>query len=109
MRRADFAIVHKILRENVPEREVLAFGSRVNGRARKYSDLDLVVLGEAPLPFSVYMQLECDFEYSYLPFKVDVLDWCRIAESFRAVVSKCAVTVHAPKKSVTDFDILETR
>ncbi len=107
MRRADFAIVHKILHENVPEREVLAFGSRVNGSARKYSDLDLVVLGETPLPFSICMKLESEFEYSYLLFKVDVLDWCRITESFRAIVRKCAVTIHSAEKSITDFDILE--
>ena len=33
--------VRTILRRHVPEYEVRAFGSRVHGRPRKFSDLDL--------------------------------------------------------------------
>lgn len=42
--------VTRILARHVPEREVRAFGSRVTGRAWRYSDLDLVILGAEPLP-----------------------------------------------------------
>ena len=42
-------IVRTILARHVPEREVRAFGSRVSGPAKKFSDLDLAVMGETSL------------------------------------------------------------
>ncbi len=95
MRPDDLELVRKILQTHVPGREVLAFGSRVNGRARKYSDLDLAVVGDTPLPLATEAQLENHFVYSHLPFKVDVLDWSRLSESFRATILKCAVKIQS--------------
>jgi predicted nucleotidyltransferase len=43
-------MVQTILRRNVPEREVWAFGSRVTGKAKPTSDLDLCIIGTSPLP-----------------------------------------------------------
>ncbi len=40
------AIVHAILQKNVPDREVWAFGSRVKGTAKPFSDLDLAIIGD---------------------------------------------------------------
>lgn len=37
-------IIRNILRQYLPGFEVWAFGSRVTGRAKHYSDLDLVVI-----------------------------------------------------------------
>ena len=37
------ALIQTILAQHVPQAEVRAFGSRVTGAARNYSDLDLVV------------------------------------------------------------------
>jgi len=41
-------MVRDILHRSVPNRSVWAFGSRVTGKARRYSDLDLVVMGDRP-------------------------------------------------------------
>jgi predicted nucleotidyltransferase len=38
--------VKAILRRLVPECEVRVFGSRIPGRARSFSDLDIAVLGD---------------------------------------------------------------
>ena len=46
---ADLAVVLGILAQHVPDCMVRAFGSRVRGGARPYSDLDLVVIGSAPI------------------------------------------------------------
>lgn len=43
-------IVQAILRKHVPDQEVWAFGSRAKGTARQYSDLDLAVITDTPLP-----------------------------------------------------------
>lgn len=43
----ELRIVDAILTEHVPDAAVWAFGSRVTGRARPYSDLDLVIETDA--------------------------------------------------------------
>lgn len=78
--------IRRILSELVPEYEVRAFGSRVAGRAKPYSDLDLVVVGDHPLPFDRLCRLREAFEESDLPFRVDALDWHRVSEEFRTII-----------------------
>jgi predicted nucleotidyltransferase len=82
----ELEIVHEILRRHVPEREVWAFGSRVRGKARPYSDLDLTILGDERLPLSTRANLAEDFSESDLPFKVDIVDWATTSERFREII-----------------------
>lgn len=49
-----------------------AYGSRVKGTARKYSDLDLCYQEEVPL--SVISQLREEFTESNLPFEVELVN-----------------------------------
>jgi hypothetical protein len=56
------------------------------GNARKYSDLDLVILGSEPLSNDLYDQLVADFDDSDLPIRVDLLDWNRIDDSFKPYI-----------------------
>jgi predicted nucleotidyltransferase len=79
-------IVTAILREFVPERAIWAFGSRVKGGHKPFSDLDLVVIGEEPLPLTTMANLTEAFSESDLPYKVDVVDWATTSESFRRVI-----------------------
>lgn len=79
-------IVAALLRRHVPNAEVWAFGSRASGRARRYSDLDLVIRDAAEVPFSTMAALADDLENSDLPFKVDVLDWALLTPTFREVI-----------------------
>ncbi|NUN13131.1 MAG: nucleotidyltransferase domain-containing protein [Myxococcales bacterium] len=83
----DLATVRKILLHRVPQREVRIFGSRVKGTARRFSDLDLVILGETPIDADVLRLLREDFEESDLPFRVDVLDGCRLPSEFHRVLA----------------------
>ena len=82
------AAVERILAEHVPECEVRAFGSRATWTARDYSDLDLAVVGEAPLHWRTLSRLKEAFEESRLPMRVDVLDWHTISESFRHEIKR---------------------
>lgn len=77
-----------ILAARVPECEVRAFGSRVTGKAKPYSDLDLAVVGACALDADTFRRLREDFEESELPFRVDVLDWHSISEEFRRIVDQ---------------------
>ncbi|MBF0565614.1 MAG: restriction endonuclease subunit S [Nitrospirae bacterium] len=80
--------VKRILAEHVPDCEVRAYGSRVTWTAKDYSDLDLAVVGTQPLESRTLHRLKEAFEESDLPFRVDVLDWHRIHESFRKEIEK---------------------
>ena len=87
------AIVERILKEHVQQCEVRAFGSRVAWTAKDFSDLDLAVVDEGPLPWQTLSRLKEAFEESPLPMRVDVLDWHAISESFREVVERDYVVV----------------
>jgi predicted nucleotidyltransferase len=83
---AELAIVRSLLERNVPGIAVWAFGSRVDGTAKPHSDLDLVLLARDPVPLATLALLEDDFAESDLPYRVDVVDWTRLDESFRQVI-----------------------
>ena len=97
-----WAIVADILRRHVPDREVWAFGSRATWNAKEYSDLDLAVIGEAPLSLSVSAALADDFAESDLPFKVDVVDWATTSESFRKIIERDKVVVQRAARQPVD-------
>jgi predicted nucleotidyltransferase len=81
------AIVLRILNEIVPDREVRVFGSRVTGKAKPFSDLDLAIMDDEPLSLETRARLEEAFSESELPWKVDVLDWALSDQSFRKLIA----------------------
>ena len=88
--------VEHILSEQVPECEVRAFGSRVKGTARKYSDLDLALIGPERLGLRRLIRLSVALEQADLPIGVDVLDWHSIPESFRRGIERDYVVLLRP-------------
>lgn len=58
-----------------------AFGSRVKGTHRKFSDLDLCFV--EPIPIAIQGEIREDFEESNLPFKVDLVDFNRASTDFQ--------------------------
>lgn len=82
----DREIVLGILRRFIPDRAVYAFGSRVNGKAKATSDLDLTVMGETPLDTRTLGALQEAFSVSRLPMKVDIVDWAHTSEAFRTII-----------------------
>lgn len=88
-------IVETILAEHVPKAEIRAFGSRVTGGARSYSDLDLVIVGQTKINRKSLYRLDEAFEASDLPFRVDVLDWHRISDSFHHVIEQAYEVIQA--------------
>ena len=48
----------------------MPFGSRVQGNAKPFSDLDLAVMGEAPLDFRQLCAFKDAFSESNLPFEL---------------------------------------
>lgn len=64
------AIVDRV----IPDGEVRVFGSRATGRARPFSDLDLLIVQPARLSWAQRADLRDLFEASDLPFRVDVVE-----------------------------------
>ncbi len=85
--RADhLSIIQNILKKRIPEYRVVAFGSRVNGRAKATSDLDLCIMSNEQMPFEVLGHLRDEFSLSNLPYKVDVTDWTTITPDFQKII-----------------------
>jgi len=81
-------IILRILDRYVPDSQVWAFGSRVKGNFKSYSDLDLVVISEDKMSITEFGELIEAFQESDLPFRVDVLDWHAISPEFRQVIKR---------------------
>lgn len=80
------AEVRRILQLHIPGRTVRAFGSRVQGTAKPFSDLDLAIMGDVPLDFRQLAALKNAFIDSNLPFRVDVVDWATTSVAFRGII-----------------------
>jgi len=82
------ALVRRILATRLPGLEVRVFGSRVTGRARRTSDLDLALMTQAPLDLLVLADLRDAFSESDLPMRVDLVDWSTTAPAFRRIIGE---------------------
>lgn len=77
-----------MLARHVPDREIRVMGSRVRGRAKHFSDLDLVVMGDEPLDLRALGQLRDAFDESDLPFAVDIVEWSSASDAFRRIIDE---------------------
>jgi predicted nucleotidyltransferase len=75
------------LARHVPDREIRVMGSRVSGRAKPFSDLDLVVMGDEPLDLGTRGRLRDAFDESDLPFVVDLVEWASSSDAFRRIIA----------------------
>jgi uncharacterized protein len=87
------SIVAQVLRRHAAHAQVLAYGSRVQGTARKYSDLDLAIIAPQPLTLRALRQLREAFEDSDLPICVDLTDWSQADPGFKAAVVQQGMAV----------------
>jgi predicted nucleotidyltransferase len=77
------AEVRAILDAHLPPGvEVLVFGSRARGGAKRFSDLDLALKATGPLDPRLIGRLADAFETSALPWRVDVVDLSTLSPGF---------------------------
>ncbi len=57
-----FKIIQAILNQYVPKCEVRVFGSRIKGNAKKFSDLDLALVGEKTLDWKLIAEIKEAFQ-----------------------------------------------
>jgi len=68
---------------NPNEYRVFIFGSRATGRAKKFSDYDIGIIGKKPVEWKALSLADEAFEESDLPFKVDLVDFSLVSDKFR--------------------------
>ena len=86
-------LVKRILRAYIPHRRVAAFGSRVQGTAREFSNLDLVLLDDEPVAADVLSELRYALEESDLSISVDVVEWATLSPSFRRAIERTPLEI----------------
>ena len=82
--------IEALLCQHVPGVEVWAYGSRINGRSHRGSDLDLALRSPTlgPIPVGTLSGLVEALEQSNIPILVQVHDWARLPESFHAEIER---------------------
>ena len=77
-------ILEALLRTHLPDVEVWAYGSRVNGRSHDGSDFDLVLRGPdlKKIPIDQLGEFEEAVRESNISFLVEARDWARLPERF---------------------------
>ena len=81
-------LVLHILHAHLPRSiKAWVFGSRATGRARRYSDLDLVIDAGRRLTLDEVANLAEAFRDSDLPYRVDFVDWHDIDDRWRRTIA----------------------
>ena len=80
--------VKQILNANVPQYKALTFGSRIYGTARKFSDIDIALIGPEKIDWREIENLKDVFAESDLPMIVDIVDFNSVSKSFKMIINK---------------------
>jgi len=73
---------------------VYLYGSRVNGKSVKFSDVDIALdCHDKPVTETIKSKLAAQFEKSILPYTVDIIDINSVSHVFKAKVEKDFVKI----------------
>lgn len=77
------AFLKKLLWENLPqESKIFLFGSRAAGDNSKNADIDIGIISEN-LDSKLIIKIKEIIEDSFVPFKVDIVDFSKVDETFK--------------------------
>jgi uncharacterized protein len=79
----EFKIVKSILKDY---KHSYVFGSRVTGKCKKFSDLDICLKDK--ISDYEYVLLQEKFEESDLPFTVDLVEYDKVSDSFKKIIDQ---------------------
>lgn len=80
----DKNMVTKAIKTFFPHARIFAFGSRVKGVSKKYSDLDIAIESEGGLELNKLAQLKEVLAQSELTYLVDIIDLEHTDAEFKA-------------------------
>jgi len=91
--------IRRLIAAHLPDEEVWAYGSRVNGTAHDTSDLDLVVRHPADLKApqgSAFWELKDALSESNLPLLVELFDWAKLPPTFWDNIAEHHAVLYSP-------------
>lgn len=83
---------------NTDEYLVFLFGSRATDKYKRYSDVDVGLLGKNPIG-EAYYKIINKIEEHDIPYKVDIVDFALVDEKFKKVALQEIVIWNDPKSS----------
>ena len=87
------AVVLHILAKQAPACQAWAFGSRVQGTAHQFSDLDICLRAAQPMGYEEKANLKLAFSESNLPFVVDIVDLNRCSATFSQSIEGALISL----------------
>lgn len=78
----------KTVLKNQGKFQIILFGSYAKGTQTHKSDIDIAIQMESEIPLHLWAKIEEIFEESYLPQKVDVIDFNRVETDFQNHILK---------------------
>lgn len=87
-KKEEIEVIKKIIYKYFEFCEIRVFGSRVKGKSKVYSDIDLAIVTDKKIDWLLIEEIKEEFGESDLPYRVDVIDWNNISESFRKSIEK---------------------
>ncbi len=68
--------------------EIFVYGSRVQRKAQKYSDVDIALKCREEIPIEKLIRLKAIFHDSTFPYKVDIVDIRGLDNKFLQIIEK---------------------
>ncbi len=78
------------IQKELPDCEILLFGSRANGKAREFSDIDIALKSNNAIDKNKLWTIKENLEESNLPYIVDIIDFNLVSPEFsKAILANC--------------------
>ena len=78
--------IKTLVQSELKNTEIFIFGSRVQGKAREYSDVDIALKSSAEIPFEKILLLKAKFSDSTFPYEVDIVDLNTLDKNFLNII-----------------------
>ncbi|HLD74020.1 MAG TPA: nucleotidyltransferase domain-containing protein [Bdellovibrionota bacterium] len=77
-----------IIHTHLPNVHIFAFGSRITGTPRKYSDFDIALDNGHPIDLSKLTKIKNTLSETDLPITVDLVDYSSVSSEFKTIIDK---------------------
>ena len=81
-------IIKKTILAEISNAEIFIFGSRTQGKALEYSDVDVALKSSDKIPIEIMLRLNARFKESTIPYKIDVVDLNNLKTEFKNIIEK---------------------
>lgn len=80
---------------------VFLFGSRTHPHHRKFSDIDIGLLGDAPVPAQIIEHIKAAVDNSKVPYQVDIVDFYWVSPDFKKIALQEIEVWNQPERYIS--------